>query len=126
LTGGLYRPGGGNLPRVEIVGLRERLGLKDLTLDLGVVEVDTLGLWRGGLWAMGLVRRDGAGESPGAVVRVTGALIGWCGAGAVVSSVVGQRSHWELLLMLLWMLLRMLSDSDRMELAVLSWLIVLP
>ena len=109
-----------------MVGLRERLGLKDLTLDLGVVEVDTLGLWRGGLWAMGLVRGDGAGESPGAVVRVTGALIGWCGAGAVVSSVVGQRSHWELLLMLLWMLLRMLSDSDRMELAVLSWLIVLP
>jgi len=31
-----------------MVGLRERLGLKDLTLDLGVVEVDTLGLWRGG------------------------------------------------------------------------------
>lgn len=48
MTGGLYRPGGGNLPRVEMVGLRERLGLKDLTLDLGVVEVDTLGLWRGG------------------------------------------------------------------------------
>ena len=109
-----------------MVGLRERLGLKDLTLDLGVVEVDTLGLWRGGRWAMGRVRGHGAGESPGAVVRVTGGLIGWCGAGAVVSSVVGQRSHWELLLMLLWMLLRMLSDSDRMELAVLSWLIVLP
>ena len=31
-----------------MVGLRERLGLKDLTLDLGVVEVDTLGLWTGG------------------------------------------------------------------------------
>lgn len=115
----MYRPGGGNLPRVEMVGLRERLGLNDLTLDLGVVEVDTLGLWRGGLCDIGLVRGEGAGESPGA-------RIGWCGAGAVVSSVVGQRSHWELLLMLLWMLLRMLSDSDRMEFAVLSWLMVLP
>ena len=30
-------------PRVEMVGLRERLGLKDLTLDLGVVEVDREG-----------------------------------------------------------------------------------
>ena len=63
MTGGLYRPAGGNLiintnckyitqkcfilhahlPRVEMVGLRERLGLKDLTLDLGVVEVDREG-----------------------------------------------------------------------------------
>ena len=63
MTGGLYRPAGGNLiintnckyiiqkcfifrahlPRVEMVGLREWLGLKDLTLDLGVVEVDREG-----------------------------------------------------------------------------------
>ena len=28
---------------MEMVGLRERLGLKDLTLDLGVVEVDREG-----------------------------------------------------------------------------------
>ena len=66
---------------------------------------------------MGRVRGLGVGESPGEMVSVTGART----CAAVVSSVVGQRSHWELLLlmMLLW-LLRMLSDSDLMELAVLS------
>ena len=64
---------------------------------------------------MGRVRGLGVGESPGEMVSVTGART----CAAVVSSVVGQRSHWELLLMMLW-LLRMLSDSDLMELAVLS------
>ena len=63
---------------------------------------------------MGRVRGLGVGESPG--VSVTGART----CAAVVSSVVGQRSHWELLLMMLLWLLRMLSDSDLMELAVLS------
>ena len=102
---------------MEKVGLRERLGLKDLRLDLGVVEVDSPGFCSGGRCVMGRVRGQGAGASPG-VVSVTPAL-GWCGAGAggaVVSSVVGQRSHWELLLMMLWMF----SDSLRMEFAVLS------
>ena len=65
---------------------------------------------------MGRVRGLGMGESPGAMVSVTGART----CAAVVSSVVGQRSHWELLLMMLLWLLRMLSDSDLMELAVLS------
>ena len=58
---------------------------------------------------MGRVRGLGVGESPGART-----------CAAVVSSVVGQRSHWELLLMMLLWLLRMLSDSDLMLLAVLS------
>lgn len=75
MTGGLYRPAGGNLPSVEKVGLRERLGLKDLRLDLGVVEVDSEGFCSGGLCAMGRVRGQGAGAavSPG-VVSVTPAL----------------------------------------------------
>lgn len=113
----MYLPAGGNLPSVEKVGLRERLGLKDLRLDRGVVEVDREGFTRGGRCAMGRVRGQGAGPSPPGALRG-----GVAEGGAVVSSVVGQRSHWELLLMMLWMF----SDSDRMELAVLSWLMVLP
>ena len=99
-----------HLPRVEMVGLIERLGLKDLTLDRGVVEVEglalstavveveVLALCTGGL-DTSLVRGEGTGD-----------------CSAVVSSVVGPRSHWELLT---WQL-RRLSDSDLMELAVLS------
>ena len=66
-----------DLPSVEKVGLRERLGLKDLRLDLGVVEVDSEGFCSGGRCDMGRVRGQGAGAdvSPRAgVVSVTPAL----------------------------------------------------
>lgn len=108
--GGLYRPAGGSLPRVEMGGLSERLGLKDLTLDRGVVEVEGLALSTGVVEVEGLALCTGGLDT--SLVRGEGT--GDCSA--VVSSVVGPRSHWELLT---WQL-RRLSDSDLMELAVLS------
>ena len=99
-----------HLPRVEMGGLSERLGLKDLTLERGVVEVEGLAL------STGVVEVEGLALCTGGLVTslVRGEGTGDCSA--VVSSVVGPRSHWELLT---WQL-RRLSDSDLMELAVLS------
>ena len=99
-----------HLPRVEMVGLSERLGLKDLTLERGVVEVEGLALSTGVVEVEGLALCTGGLDT--SLVRGEGT--GDCSA--VVSSVVGPRSHWELLT---WQL-RRLSDSDLMELAVLS------
>ena len=99
-----------HLPRVEMGGLSERLGLKDLTLDRGVVEVEGLALSTGVVEVEGLALCTGGLDT--SLVRGEGT--GDCSA--VVISVVGPRSHWELLT---WQL-RRLSDSDLMELAVLS------
>ena len=99
-----------HLPRVEMGGLSERLGLKDLTLDRGVVEVEGLALSTAVVEVEGLALCTGGLDT--SLVRGEGT--GDCSA--VVSSVVGPRSHWELLT---WQL-RRLSDSDLMELAVLS------
>ena len=99
-----------HLPRVEMGGLSERLGLKDLTLERGVVEVEGLTLSTGVVEVEGLALCTGGLDT--SLVRGEGT--GDCSA--VVSSVVGPRSHWELLT---WQL-RRLSDSDLMELAVLS------
>ena len=99
-----------HLPRVEMGGLSERLGLKDLTLERGVVEVEGLALSTGVVEVEGLALCTGGLDT--SLVRGEGT--GDCSA--VVSSVVGPRSHWELLT---WQL-RRLSDSDLMELAVLS------
>ena len=99
-----------HLPRVEMGGLSERLGLKDLTLDRGVVEVEGLALSTGVVEVEGLALCTGGLDT--SLVRGEGT--GDCSA--VVSSVVGPRSHWELLT---WQL-RRLSDSDLMEFAVLS------
>ena len=105
-----------------MVGLSERLGLKDLTLERGVVEVEGLALSTGVVEVEGLALSTGVVEVEGLALCTGGldtSLVRGEGTGdcsAVVSSVVGPRSHWELLT---WQL-RRLSDSDLMELAVLS------
>ena len=89
-----------DLPRLEVTGLMDLAGLKDLKLVLGVewrLE------WCGGRFGMNL-RGGGCG------VEGCGGLV--C---AVVSRAVGPACHW----LSFWQLMKV-SDSDLVELALLS------
>jgi len=100
-----------------VTGLVDLAGLNDRILFLGVVWG---GFWCGGLYGIDL-RGGGCGVgeiTPFSVSSSVQLLLTSCCLCAVDSSVAGARSHWSF-----GPLVKVVSDL--VELALLSWLLVL-